>query len=261
VLLEDITGGRIHVSVDIEGTTNSSFLSELGNIYGPEHVLVYNLSQKRFYRLSDLPYTPAASLIKIGKDFLESAPLLSQILPENGGETSNAEDGFPRKELPPDTAVVHGHFTPSIFKGIFDNPFISIILRDPLERMITLYKEWKGKEGNVAWRASIPYEKGIDFREFAFQEEFINFQSQALGSKRLGDYDLVGVTECQAGFLAQLRNKDWTGFINNAPDGYALHKPRYKTLGIDQDFLDEFQTVHQMDYAIYQQAKEFMGFC
>jgi hypothetical protein len=259
--LEAITAGRVHISVHIEGTTNSSFLSELGNIYGTEHVLVYKLSQKRFHRLSDLPHNPAASLIKIGKDLLENAPIISHIIPENGERAPSPEGGYRRKELPPDTAVVHGHFTPSLFRGIFDNPFISILLRDPLERMITLFEEWQAKTGDVEWRSTVPYKKGIQFKEFALRDEFINFQSKSLGSKRLGDYDLVGVTDCQAGFLAQLRNKDWTGYVNPSPAGYPLEKPRYKNLGIDEEFLAQFQTSHQMDYAIYQQAKEFMGYC
>jgi len=259
--LEDITGGRVHISVDIEGTTNSSLLSELGNIYGAEHVLVYKLSQNRFHRLSDLPHNAAASLLKLGKDLLENAPLIGQIFPENGGIGPSPEQGYALQSLPSDTAAVHGHFKPSFFKDVFDNPFISIILRDPLERMITLYKEWKSNAGDVDWRVSIPYKKGMAFRKFALHEEFINYQSKSLGSKRLGDYDLVGVTECQAGFIAQLKNRDWTGYINSSPSGYALDKPRYKSLGIDQEFLEEFQTANQLDYGIYQQAKEFMGFC
>lgn len=259
--MEDITGGRVHVSVHIEGTTNSTFLTELGNVYGSDHVLVYQLARKRFIRLSDLPNTPGASLLKIGKDLLENAPLISQIIPENEGNHSHPEEGFTRKDLPADTAVVHGHFTPNLFKGVFDNPFISIILKDPVERAISLFEEWKQKEGRVEWRAVIPYKKGLSFREFALKEEFTNFQSKSLGSKRLGDYDLVGVAECQEGFFAQLRNKDWTGFINSPPGGYPLEKPRYMKLGIDQEFLEKFQAANQMDYAIYQQAKEFMGYC
>jgi hypothetical protein len=258
--LEDITGGRVLVSVQIEGTTNSSFLSELGNIYGSERVLVYQLSKKRFFRLSDLPHTPAASIIKLGKDLLENAPLISQMI-ENGGNDSSSDGGYTRKELPPDTAVVHGHFTPSLFRGIFDNPFISIILRDPLDRIIALYNEWRSKQGEVDWRVKIPYKKSLRFNDFAFSEELINFQSKSLGSQRLGDYDLVGVTECQAGFIAQLRNKNWTGYINPTSQGYPLNKAPYKSLGIDIEFVEEFQNIHQMDYAIYQQAKEFMGYC
>jgi hypothetical protein len=258
--LEDITGGRILVSVQIEGTTNSSFLTELGNIYGSERVLVYQLSEKRFYRLSDLPHTPAASIIKIGKDLLENAPLISQII-ENDGNESSSNGGYSRNELPPDTAVVHGHFTPSLFRDVIDNPFISIILRDPLDRIIALYEEWNNKQGDVDWRVKIPYKKSIKFKEFALAEEFVNFQSKSLGSQRLGDYDLVGVTECQAGFIAQLKNKDWTGYIKPTSQGYPLKKSPYKTLGIDEKFVKEFQTIQQMDYSIYQQAVEFMGYC
>lgn len=259
--MENITDGRVHISVHIEGTTNSSFLAELGNIYGAEHVLIYQLDTKKFLRLSDIPHNPATSLLKLGKDLLENAPLISQIIPENGGSQSSPEEGYSRNDLPPDTAVVRGHFTPSFFRGVFDNPFISIILKDPLERAISLFEAWTRQQGNVDWRVTIPYHKGISFRDFALCDEFINFQSKSLGSKRLGDYDLVGVTDCQAGFIAQLKNKDWTGYINPSSEGYALQKPRYKNLGIDQDFLDEFQVTNQMDYAIYQQAKEFMGYC
>jgi hypothetical protein len=259
--LEDITGGRVHVSVQIEGTTNSSFLTELGNIYGSERVLVYQLAKKKFYRLIDLPHTPGASILKIGKDLLENAPLLNQIIPEDGGAEPDPDGGYSRQSLPPDTAVVHGHFTPNLFRGVFDNPFISIMLRDPLDRIIALFEEWQKVNGEVDWRVGIPYKKSISFKEFALAEEFINFQSKSLGSQRLGDYDLVGVTECQAGFIAQLKNKDWTGYIKPTSQEYALNKVPYKSLDIDEKFVEEFKTLHQLDYAIYQQAIEFMGYC
>jgi len=61
--LADITRQRIHVNIHIEGTTNSSFLAELGNIYGTDHILVYKLPQKRFIRLSDIPLKPTQSLL------------------------------------------------------------------------------------------------------------------------------------------------------------------------------------------------------
>lgn len=259
--METINGDRIHISVHIEGTTNSSFLAELGRIYGQEHVLVYQLSSKRFLRLSDLPGSPAANLIKLGKDLLESAPLINQIIPDSTDDPALAERGFLRKDLPSDTAAVHGHFTPNLFRGIFDNPFISIILRDPLERMIALYDEWNQKKGKVNWRVNIPYQAKMHFKDFALNEDFINYQSKSLGNRRLGDYDLVGVAECQAGFIAQLKNEDWTEYVSPDPSGYNLSKSPYKKLGITPEFLDEFQKAHQMDYSIYQQAKEFMGYC
>ncbi len=259
--MEHINGDRVHISVNIEGTTNSSFLSELGAIYGTDHVLVYQPSKKRFVRLSDLPVSPAANLIKLGKDLLGNAPLLSQILPETETENPNGVEGFTRKELPPDTAAIHGHFTPNMFRGILDNPFISIILKDPLDRMISLYQEWTQKKGMVDWRVTIPYKKKMSFQKFALKAAFFNYQSKCLGNRRLGDYDLVGVAECQAGFIAQLKNKDWTDYVTPGYSGYQLEKPLYKNLGITTEFLEEFRSANEMDYSIYQLAKEFMGLC
>jgi hypothetical protein len=259
--LEAITGDKVHISVHIEGTTNASFLAELGGIYGTEQVLVYQLSRKRFVRLSELPNNPAANLLRLGKDLLESTPLLNQIIPDGDYNRSDSGSGFTLEDLPPNTAVVHGHFKPDLFQDIYDNPFVSVVLKDPLERMITLYKDWKRKKSEVDWRVNLPFDPKLPFTEFALQEDFINYQSQSLGDRRLGDYDLVGVAECQAGFIAQLKNQDWTDYMIMESPGYQLKKPPYKNLGISSEFVDEFQEVNQMDYSIYQQAKEFMGFC
>ncbi len=256
------TDHRIHVNIQIEGATNSSFLNELGSIYGSDHVLVYKVSDKKFIRLSDLYEFPGASLLKIGKEILSSTPLFNQ----GSADSQTANDQmltrkYSRSELPPDTRVVHGHFTPSLFQGILDNPFISIVLKDPLERMITLYLEWQESKGETDWRIKIPFDSKLTFRDFSAYSGMANFQSKSLGSKRLGDFDLVGVAECQPGFIAQLKNKEWTGYINLVDDGYQLDKPRYKKLGIDPEFLADFQLENELDYAIYQQAKEFIGYC
>lgn len=255
------TDQRVHISVQIEGNTNSSFLNDLGNIYGTERVLVYKVSLKRFIRLSDLPQSPASSFLKMGKDLLSNTPLFNNKSNDSKPGSFEQESLFARKELPEDTAAVHGQFTPSLFKGIFDNPFISIILKDPLERMISLYEEWNNLKGETDWRINIPYDKKLSFTDFVYQDGFLNFQSKCLGNRRLGDYDLVGVSECQPGFIAQLKNRDWTGYISNESTGYQLDRPRYKNLGITSDFLEEFQIANQMDYSIHQQAKEFIGYC
>ena len=252
---------RVHVSVQIEGNTNSSYLNDLGNIYGAERVLVYKVSLKRFIRLSDMPQSPTSSLLMMGKGLLENTPFFNNNSDEKEPESTGHNKLYVRKELPVDTAVVHGQFTPNLIKGIFDNPFISIILKDPLERMIALYEEWKNLKGETDWRINIPYDKDLAFTDFVYQDGFLNFQSKCLGNRRLGDYDLVGVAECQPGFIAQLKNKDWTGYIKQKSTGYQLDKPRYKKIGITSEFVENFQIANQMDYSIHQQAKEFIGYC
>jgi hypothetical protein len=259
--LVDITGQRVHVNVHIEGTTNSSFLAELGNIYSTDRVLVYKLPQKRFIRLSDIPLKPPHSLVKMGKDLLGNAPFFSNSSSSENSDPSDENLWFKRRELPADTAAVFGSFTPSLFKGVYENPFFSIILKDPLERMISLYEEWNKTKGNARWRANIPFDKNMPFVDFAIEEVFTNFQSRCLGSKRLGDYDLVGVAECQEGFIAQLKNKDWKGYVNQEPSEIQLDLPKYTNLGITSGFLKHFQEINHMDYSIHEQAKEYMGFC
>jgi len=259
--LADITSQRVHVSVNIEGITNSSFLAELGNIYGSDRVLVYKLSHKKFIRLSEIPIKPGQSLIKLGKDLLVNSPLFNNKTSDENTSSLDQNLLFARKDLPANTAAVHGHFTPSLFKGVFENPFVSIILKDPLERMISLYDEWKLTKGDVDWRVTIPFDKKIKFIDFAVEESFCNFQSRSLGNKRLGDYDLVGVAKCQAGFIAQLKNKDWTGYVNQKHSSIQLDHPKYKNLEITSNFLSHFQEINQMDYSIYQQAKDYIGYC
>lgn len=245
---------RIHVSVAIEGTSNSSYLADLAKLYGAECVLVYQLPEKIFIRLSEIPLNPLQSLLKKGKKLLRSESA-------DPGEGLPGQTWYTRKHLPDDTKAVHGYFTPSLFRGTIENPFTSIILRDPLERTIAIYEEWKAHKGDVDWRFEIPWDKKMDFESFAFLDKNMNFQSRCLGNQRLGDYDLVGVFDCLPGFIAQLKNEDWTNFTGKSGSGPQLNRSRYKNLGIDKEFFERFQEANQKDYAIYQQAKAFMGFC
>jgi len=258
--LTDILRQRVHVSVAIEGNTNSSFLADLGQIYSPERVLIYRQSTKKFIRLSELPYSPALSLLKIGKELLGNKLSFSSSA-NDGSNKSESERWYSRNELPEETSAVHGPFNPGMFKGILENPFISIMLKDPLERSISLYDEWSSSKGDVEWRVSLPYKNDIKFTDFVFEEKFINYQSKCFGSRRLGDFDLVGVAECQDGFIAQLKNKDWTGYLGQKAKEIQLYKAKYQNLGITPEFLDKFQEANQLDYSIYQQAKEFIGYC
>ena len=257
--MTDILRQRVHVSVAIEGNTNSSFLSNLGQIYSPERVLIYKQSTKKFIRLSELPYNPALSLLHIGKELLGNKLPFTNNPPED--DIAERESWFSRDELPPDTAAIHGTFSPSMLKGILENPFISIILKDPLERMITLYDEWSSNLGDVDWRVTTPYKKNLKFTDFALDDKFANYQSKCLGSRRLGDFDLVGVAECQDGFIAQLKNKDWTGYVDQKSRKIKINKSKYLQLGINAEFQEEFKELNQLDYSIYQQAKEFLGYC
>ena len=251
---------RLHLSIQIENTTGSAYLAQLGKLYGPERVLLYDNQKQRFIRLSSSPLTIGQNVLKTGRNLLEKAPLVGKIIPGTPDEGLAGENGYALEELPEDTAAVHGHFTPELFDGEVENSFLTIVLRDPLERMIKQYQEWKRREGRVNWRINHPYEPDISFRDFAFLKKYRNYQSKYLGNERLGDFDVVGVLEYLEIHLCQLRNEDWSHIkIRNRKPGSGRFL-KDKKLDLTADLIEEFKDYHMKDYAIYHQAKAFMGY-
>lgn len=260
--MDHINRGRIHLSVEIESTAGPALLAELGKIYDQENVLVYHSGREQCFRLSDLPGSPLRSLFQKGKEILQRTPLRSLFVktPASIAPKSKNTTWFDIDDLPPETAAVHGHFRPDQFSGVTENPFLSIILREPLERTVAQYLEWKRSKGNVHWRIQIPYRQGMKFKEFAFREELKNFQFDCLGDKRLGDFDLIGVTECLDGFIMQLHGEEPKKDPKGANQG-RIQKSTYTKLGITERLKEEFQEYNMKDYDLYRMAKEFMGYC
>lgn len=260
--MNNINRGRIHLSVDIESTAGPTLLAELGNLYQQERVLVYDINRHQCFRLSDLPGSPLQVLINKGRQFLQRTPLRSLFKDPHPAIHPNKRNmtWFDIDDLPPDTAAVHGHYYPELFASEFENPFISIVLREPLERAVAQYLTWKKSKGNVRWRLDIPYQQGMKFEEFAFRDELKNFQFECMGDKRLGDFDLIGVTECLEGFIQQLRGEEPKKNSGQTHPG-NIPPATYKKLGITEELKEEFSAFNQKDYDLYRLAKEFMGFC
>jgi hypothetical protein len=249
---------RLHLSVQIENTTGPAYIAKLGKLYGPERVLLYDNHQQTFHRLSESPVTIGQSVLKTGRSLLEKTPLVGKILPDREGFPG--ADGYPLEDLPEDAAAVHGHFTPDLLEGKVESTLLTIVLREPLERMIKQYLVWVRKEGRVNWRKNHPYDPELSFEDFAFLKKYRNYQSQYLGDLRLGDFDVVGVLEQLEIHLCQIRGEDWSHIQikNNKPGYRRLLKD--KKLGLTEELIEEFKEYHLKDYAIYNQAKAFMGY-
>ncbi|MDZ7845136.1 MAG: hypothetical protein U5K99_10100 [Anaerolineales bacterium] len=251
---------RVHLSVHIEGTTAAPFLNQLGNIYGKDHVLLYNNELKKLIRFSEVPTTPGQSVLLTGKKLLTKTPLLPKLLPGLKSPDEEPDRWIDKEEIPDDTAAIHGHITPDLFDGICENTFLSIVLREPLERMVIQYKQWKKAQGEVNWRVVLPYDSEITFPDFAFHKKYRNYQSKYMGDKRLGDFDVVGVWEYIDAHLCQLKNEDWSKVkISKNPIPYQ-RLLKDKKLALTENLIEEFKEYHMKDYYIYRQAKEFMGY-
>lgn len=258
-----INRGRIHLSVDIESTAGPILLAELGKLYSQENVLVFNTEMGKLIRLSELHSSPLHSLLHKGKEIFQHTPFASLI---DNLTTSSPYPVNPRlnwldvDDLPPETAAIHGHYQPDLFDSIVENPFISIVLREPLERAVAQFLEWKNHKGNVQWRIDIPYDRAMTFRDFAFRKELKNFQFKSLGDKRLGDFDLVGITQCLDGYIQQLHGKEPQKNADRSSK-HEIRAARYKKIGITDELQEEFREHNRKDYDLYQMAKDFVGYC
>jgi len=260
--LNSINNGRIHLHIDIESTAGDEILAELGKIYDQEHVLVYDTHKQKLIRLSELPSSPLPNLFTKGKK-LKGSPfqnllknLSSSVLKKHKGHLNWIDT----QKIPSDTAAIHGHFQPDLFKGVLENCFLSVIFREPLERAVAQFMEWKHAKGNVHWRVDIPFQSNMTFKEFSFLPELKNFQFNSLGDTRLGDFDLIGVTECLEGFLMQLHGEEPNRTTTHSNQG-RIPESKYKKLGITDDFKKEFKEFNLKDYDLYSLSKEFIGFC
>jgi hypothetical protein len=261
--LNSINRGRIHLSVDIESTEGGEVLAELGRIYDQEHVLVYDPQKQKCIRLSDLSNSYLSSLFGKGGKHFDGSPLRdlikylsSSLFPKHRRNVA----WFDVPKIPLDTSAIHGHFQPDLFKGVLENPFMSVLLREPLERTVAQYLAWKRTKGKVHWRIDIPYQHNMTFNEFAFQNELQNFQFKSLGDKRLGDFDLIGVAECLDGFIMQLHGEEPKRNAIQPIQG-RIQESRYKKLGITEAIKEEYKEYNRKDYDLYNLAKEFIGFC
>jgi len=242
---------RVHLSVHIERTAGTSLLAELVKEYGADRTLIYQPQTDRLLKVSDIPISPASKFIHNLKHRLEGTFLLRAIY--NGYDKVVKWDKAVFKwispeKIPEETAAIHGHFSPQRFNGLVENPMTTVVLRDPLERMISHYSHWKRTGGKAGWRIETPFDQSLGFVEFALREEMRNFQSKVLAGKKLQDFDYVGVTKKLDCFLGKIRGNGH----GKAPNMHSVaNKPKYAELGITEEFIKKFKKYNARDYKNY----------
>lgn len=250
---------EIVVNTHIEKTGGTSLSSWFMQVYGDDRVLIYSPATDTFLRGSEVPdLNPVTNRLK---SLLTLTPLISIA----AAASKNYKSSSHRNHISPNDIgqgfdVIHGHFTASRFEKSMDDPFTSIILRDPIERMVSHYISWKRRRGKTNQRLNIPYTPEMSFRDFAMLDQMINFQSQALGELSIEDFDLVGTAENLDAFTEEFfRRRGIEGNIPRLTElNRTLFSPAHEALGIDDGFTKVFKEQNAHDYEIYAYALEHL---
>ncbi|MBS1249538.1 MAG: hypothetical protein MAG431_01118 [Chloroflexi bacterium] len=252
----------MHISVHIERTGGTSLVAEFEEIYGAEKILIYSTLTKKLVRLSDIPVSPASESLSKVKAFIERTAILSFFYRIYLSVVDNINGVVPwieLDEIPDDAAVIKGHFRPDLFAELIPSSFTSVVLREPLTRMISQYRHWKRAGGDMGFRVEIPYDPEMTFEEYAFREELANFQTRALGMMKVDEFDLVGITSNLDKFVARLKGLPLQENFEATQVNYIGHEADYEELGITPQIIEKFKEFNAEDYENYQKAVEMGG--
>jgi hypothetical protein len=251
------------VSTHIEKTAGTSLERFFLENFNPERVLIYSAITGTLVKASNKEVLRTNPVIdKIRRQFRNTPiePLthkfISKYLSASRGNHILIAD------LPnTDFDVIHGHFRSDQFDGLLPKTrFDVVVLRDPLERMVSHYEYWRRTEGAPTHRIQIPFDPTVSFENYAMNPANQNFQAQSLGGRSLKSFDLVGVMQRMDDFVRELGSR--VVGLENPPVVQKLNVSPNASRGpidVTTSFREKFEEFHQRDYLLYNEAREIVA--
>jgi len=253
---------RLNVlSTHIEKNAGSSGAKFIGTeLFPPERMYIFKPRTMDFIRYDEVMQEKGSSAKRSIKHLLILSGLFPYIkyfipIPKDPYTHYSAEYVF---SLP--SAAKHGHFRADQFDHMLSTPHVTMVLvRHPKQRMESWYRYLRASHGPVNQRIPIEITPWMTFPKFALHPELANWQTNALGSKTLRDFDFVGVTERMPEALAQLRR------MFHLPDKPATETPHVnrsvyyaRSVRMSPVVEEEFRSLHAADYRLYEEANRLV---
>lgn len=249
---------RTIINVHIEKTGGTSILKFFENTLGKDSIGFYDPSTDSIIRVSDLLISPSNELInklqlKSHALWFSGKKIYFSLL---SGKRSSAT-------IMNDILIVHGHFKADRFKNIVSNPYYTVVIRNPLTRMISHYNHWKSAKGRNQSRINVGFDPSMTFEDYALLPIFQNYQSQALGGRSLTNFDIVGITEDITSFSRSYFNlfikEGYIAPYEQFPGIQKLNQSHTYNVQTGKTFLKRFRKFHDIDYGLYEQARSING--
>lgn len=252
---------RKHISLHIEKNGGTSLTKYYMDSYGPGNVLIYNPVDDNLTRSYDSANIRTKAIFEQVKQLTVVKPLLPYISFLLINYRKMKVKSIPANSLPDDFLVIHGHFLADKFDEQIPDALKTVVIRHPLDRMLSHYAHWKRTKGVPLFRKNIPYSNEVTFGDFAFNDVFQNYQTQALAGNKLQRFDVVGVTEHLDKFCHQITNMTTNaGSTHKYPSVPHLYKnpesTTLRSLGIEntEKLTRDFGNYHNRDFANYELA-------
>ena len=247
---------RKHISVHIEKTAGTSLRAFFNDLYGPEYVYTHSPTQDVFRRTSEMLFPWTYALIQPFRKRFGENRLFLVVFKLYRFIVSRRQKLYSFDNLPADYRVLHGHFCADQFGKRVDNPMLTVVLRDPLARMISHYNHLMERKKDTDWRVHSEKLGEMTFEEFALCPEMKNYQTQAFGPYTYDDFDIVGTVEHLEDFMRKLEalvcgRSSYVGGakrFNESPGNYRKKYP------ITDEFVKKFKDFHERDYELWERA-------
>lgn len=239
------------------GRTATSYLIE---IFGPDRVYQYNQDTNSFLKSSDnIIDSSNVKLRAVLKDILLRSAFGRSVYKYiwDSVREGALDKGYTLEQIPVD-AVLVGHFNP-LEIGITDteNHTYLTLVRDPLERMWSLYN-FLMQEIAIHGAENVPesawFNNTMSFEKFALSDHTRNHQVRYLeGIPR--DRIIFGVTHRMEDFVRGIcsRFEIQRDIFDNRVANKTVAKPGIPQF--EKDFLRQFRQSHSKDYELYEYAK------
>lgn len=222
------------------------------DVFGPENVLFYRHNGDFLIRISQSAMSHSSQIR--AKELAKGLSIYSLLVGLYLKMVTNLPGRFSPENLPEDFQVIHGHFQANRFDRSLPDALRTVVLREPLERMISHYHHMKRRDPNQKIDG-VNFDIGQSFQECAFLQGNQNFQTAFLAGRSIDEFDLVGVTDHMDIFTTRLYKRlgldqvvPVIGRLNTASAN--SHQP----LLLDSAFVARFREFHSQDYLNYQKA-------
>lgn len=238
----------------------------INQIFGTDHVALYKPAVRGAMRISDLRSSAATPITAPDRHLLIKAALdktglrkMARHMAIRVNVRAMKQIALPLGELPGDIYATYGHFDSQAGEEIFENQPLVTIAREPMERVVSLYKHWRRDMGDQDWANTTPrFNARLSLGKFMETESVIGSQDYFLRHKPVEAFSFLGTTDDLQSVVDQIfvyaRERGQT-CLQDSPRVSRINSNPDKSTPTSALAPNLFREIYQADYTFYERIQ------